>query len=63
MVHDGTLLIYQKPHHHKLADVVIDPVLGHGEREDDGNDDVASRSLGESMTPLEEQDLAAEVRR
>jgi zinc/manganese transport system ATP-binding protein/zinc transport system ATP-binding protein len=29
--HDGTLLIYQKPHRHKLADVVVDPVLGHAE--------------------------------
>ena len=27
--HDGLLLVHQKPHHHKLADVVVDPILGH----------------------------------
>lgn len=27
--HDGMLLVHQKPHHHKLDDVVVDPVLGH----------------------------------
>ena len=27
--YDGMLLVHQKPHHHKLADVVVDPVLGH----------------------------------
>ena len=27
--HDGQLLIHQKPHHHRLDDVVVDPILGH----------------------------------
>ena len=52
MVHDGTLLIYQKPHHHKLADVVVDPVLGYGDR---GADD----EYDASVRLVEEQDLAA----
>ncbi len=57
MVHDGTLLIYQKPHHHKLSDVVVDPVLGHGDSEIDEEDDAFPRR------PLEEQNLAADVRK
>jgi zinc/manganese transport system ATP-binding protein/zinc transport system ATP-binding protein len=57
MVHDGTLLIYQKPHHHKLADVVLDPVLGHGDNEVDGDNDASIRTVEEPMIDLQKQDL------
>lgn len=52
--HDGQLLIHQKPHHHRLSDVVIDPVLGHetgaaenGEEEGTGdeNEPAAYRTI------------------
>jgi zinc/manganese transport system ATP-binding protein/zinc transport system ATP-binding protein len=36
--HDGMLLVHQKPHHHKLADVVNDPILGHLTQEEDDPD-------------------------
>ena len=30
--HDGMVLVHQRPHHHKLTDVVMDPILGHAEQ-------------------------------
>lgn len=44
--HDGMLLVHQRPHHHRLADVVVDPVLGHRMAEVD--DDAALETEGKA---------------